>query len=522
MAFQAGVGYARRVYNNPSAFVNQTQYESWSVRYDTNWAYYTGSALDEMGRWAGYRSENRLYYGTRNIYNATRRLVDFYAGTIYPGTLTADAERYEDGTVIAIPFAEKTPKTIVRAIASVWKWSNWHIGKDIMVTFAATTGECLVEAVDDLDARKIEFRPWYPATVTQLKLDFRGNVKGYTIEYDFEEETDGGKGNIITKTYRYKKVVTETTFQTFRDNKPYAYDGVASSWENPYGFVPAVWVKHIDIGTPHGEPCMRYINKWDELNSLASHWMDQAHRVLQAPLLITGDNVGTFKPETPNALAVDARQPDKSRNELPLLRGPVGADIIAANPPSGDVMAVIEHVLAEIEKDHPELTMHREMRKMSQVTGPAVTRLFGDVDIMVNKARASYDTQQVKITQMAIAMGGYRANNGDWGDPSELSEDRRVFLPFDLNSYEDGKLDFEIAARPLVPLGHWETIQVKRSELALAREEIMLEQLRLNPTPDGTGAGGQPSGDQANQVSTRLRMRSPTEGVLQTTTPPSS
>jgi len=515
MAFTAGFGMARRVYNNPSAFVHQQQYQAWRARYDMNWSYYVGSALDDMALWSAYRSSNRLYYGTRNIYNPTKRLVDFYAGTIYPGMLTADAERFEDGTVIAIPFAEDTPDNLVAAIASIWKWSNWHIGKDIMVTLAAATGECLVEVVDDLVARKIEFRSWYPGTVSDVKLDFRGNVKGYTIEYDFEELVETmADGTKRTETHRYKKIVDDKSFRTYRDNQPYGYDDNDSSWDNPYGFVPAVWVKHTDIGTPHGEPAMRYMSKWDELNSLASHWLDQAHRVLQSPLLITGDNVSTLKTDTPDELMPNPKAPESARTQIPILRGPIGSDIVTANPPSGDVIAVIDHLLNEIEKDHPELTMHREMRKMSQVTGPAVTRLFGDVDIMVNKARASYDTQQVKLTQMGVAIGGYRANNGDWGE--DLSEDRKVFLPFNITSYEQGLLDFEIAARPLVPLGHWETVQVKRSEVALRREEIMLDQLVMNPTPDGTGAGGQPSGSQVVQLTERLRLRSATEGVLQT------
>lgn len=511
MAFNASVSLFKRVYNNPDAFISQTLHQSWPGRYNLNWSYYIGSALDEMATWAGYRTTHRLYYGTRNIYNPTRRLVDFYAGTIYPGTLTADAKRFEDGTVIAIPFAEDTDSRVIAAIASTWKWSNWHIQKGIMIRYAAATGECLVEIVDDLSSRKIEYRPWFPSAVTALELDFRGNVKGYTIEYDFVDE--GGVQ------HRYKKVVDGVSFRTYRDNTPYGYDEADAVMENPYGFVPAVWVKHIDVGTSHGEPCMRYISKWDELNSLASHWMDHAHRVLQAPVLVTGDNIQTFKPEVPEALKNDPVRPEQARGDIPMLRGPVGSDIVTAEPPSGEVMAAVEHVLAEIEKDHPELTMHREMRKMSQVTGPAVSRLFGDVDIMVNEARNSYDTQMVKLFQMAVAIGGYRVNSGDWG---ELTEDRQVFRPFSLDSYEAGDLDFEIAARPLVPLGRWETIQSRRSEIALEREEIMLAQLKANPTADGSDAGGMPSGDQANQISARLRMRSPTEGVLSTTTPPSA
>jgi hypothetical protein len=509
MALSEGLGVFRRVYNNPDAFVSQTRYEAWVDRYTLNWSYYIGSALDNLGIWSAYRAQHRLYKFTRNVYNPTRRLVDFYAGTIYPGLLTADARRFEDGTVIAIPFAEDTPRTLTTAIASLWKWSNWHIHKTTMIRFAATAGECLVEIIDDLEARKIYFQVWYPSMVRNVRLDVRGNVKSYTIEYTYEEEVDDPDGIKTGRRYRYKKIVTDTTVRTFRDDQPYAYDENGSVYSHPYGFAPAVWVKHTEVGLPHGEPCMRYMSKWDELNALASHWLDQAHRVLEAPLLVSGDGIQQLDLDAPT-LPSEPRRPDMQRAAINILRGSLGSDIKAVQPPSGDVMLAVDHLIEEIEKDHPELTMHREMRKMSQVTGPAVTRLFGDVEIMVNEARTNYDTQMVKAHQMGVAIGGYRANNGDWGD--DLTEDRRVFLPFGLESYERRELDFEIADRPLVPLGRYETIQTQRSEVALAREELMLKQQRAMPL-GAEGNPGLPSGDQAVQISNRLRMRSSTEGV---------
>lgn len=517
MALGASFSTFRRVYNDPGEFAHRSRYQAWSDRYGLNWSYYIGSALDELARWSAYRSTNRLYRYTRNIYNPTRRLVDFYAGTVYPGVLTADARRFEDGTVIAIPFAKDTPRNLTDAIASLWKWSNWHINKGIMVRYAATTGECLVEVFDDTDSGKIEFQVWYPSTVTRVILDFRGNVKEYTIEYEYEEVDDNGFTGRMRK---FKRVVDQTSIRTFRDNVPYGYNGSESVLPNPYGFAPAVWVKHTDIGTDHGEPCMRYISKWDELNSIASHWLDQAHRVLEAPLLVSGDNISKLDTDVPGPVVDTAARPDAAKANIPILKGPLGSRIEAVQPPSGDVEKAIDHLIAEIEKDHPELTMHREMRKMSQVTGPAVTRLFGDVDIMVNEARNNYDTQSVKVHQMGVAIGGYRANNGDWGSEDEMTEDQKVFLPFDLDSYRAGDLDFEIASRPLVPLGHWETVQVARSEVALEREKIILRQTKEQAAnPLGT-TPGLPSGDQATQIALRLRGRSATEGALQTGTPP--
>lgn len=516
MATNAGFMTFRRVYNDPQSFVYRQNYENWSSRYGMLWSYYLNSAFDDMTMWSVYRSYHRLYKFTRSIYNPTRRLVDFYVGTIYPGVLTADAKRFEDGTVIAIPFAENTNSALIKAIASLWKWSNWQIGKNLMVRYGACLGECLIEVIDNIENAHIEFEVQHPARVFDLKLDFRGNVKSYSIEYDYEEEVQNMPG--VSQTHRYKKTVDKEAIKYFRDDVPHAFGGEFTSYENPYGFVPAVWAKHTDVGTAHGEPAMRNMSKFDELNSLASHMVDQAHRVLEAPILISGDNIQPFNPEVPpEGQYQSGARPDSGRSNIAMIKATLGARIDAVQPPSGESMANVDHMLDEIEKDHPELTMYHEMRKMSQVTGPAVSRLFGDVDISVNEARGNYDTQMVKLHQMGIAIGGFRYNNGDWGDTSELPDDRQVFAPFGLDSYAQGDLDFEIAQRPLVPLGQWETIQARRAEVALEREELMLEATKANPL-----GAGMPEGAQANQIGQRLRMRSATEGAMQTNNPPST
>jgi hypothetical protein len=106
-------------------------------------------------------------------------------------------------------------------------------------------------------------------------------------------------------------------------------------------------------------------------------------------------------------------------------------------------------LIEEIEEDHPELTMYQQLRSMSQVTGPAAERLVGDAASLIDEARSNYDTQSIKLFQMAVAIAGWRANTGAWGN--SMSSQQQAFAPFDLESYNQGRLDFEIAARPIVP-----------------------------------------------------------------------
>ncbi len=96
---------------------------------------------------------------------------------------------------------------------------------------------------------------------------------------------------------------------------------------------------------------------------------------------------------------------------------------------------------------------------MSQVTGPAASRLVGDVASRFAEAAASYDQANIKLFQMAVAIAGFRANSGAWGT---LNRQQQKFTPFDLESYERGDLDMSIMPRPLlVPT---------RSEIGLENE----------------------------------------------------
>jgi hypothetical protein len=150
--------------------------------------------------------------------------------------------------------------------------------------------------------------------------------------------------------------------------------------------------------------------------------------------------------------------------------------------PQGEALAYMQTMLEEIERDHPELGMYQQLRAMSQVTGPAADRLFGDVATLVNDARANYDRASVALFQMAVAISGWRAQRGDWG--RQLTRQQAKFLPFDLDSYANGDLDMEILPRPLVPQTPLERLQEERARQALARDAG-------TPGPDAQGV---PSG----------------------------
>ena len=110
---------ARRVFEDPSTSHNQLLYLNQQAAYNLLWSYYnnamfekivtTAGALNSItfaGGWSIYKQNYNLYRNIRMIYNPTRRLVDFYAGQVYPGVLS------EDGLKLAVapegrPLTEK-------------------------------------------------------------------------------------------------------------------------------------------------------------------------------------------------------------------------------------------------------------------------------------------------------------------------------------------------------------------------------------------------------------------------------
>lgn len=466
MATQAAYNAFLRAYSDPEGEVSRGKFQAHRAAYTMRWGYYQNTAFDDLKLWGDYKSRYKLYRHIRSIYNPAARLVDFYAGIVYPGQLTDDAESLPDGTPIAIPLPQDTPPALIAALAQVWQWANWQMNKDLFVTYGAALGDVFVYVHDDLEAGKVYPEIIWPGLITDLRLDTRGNVQMYQIEYDYLE-ADGRR-------YKYKRIDNKDTISTFRDDQPFSYDDVPAVTANPYGFVPAVWCKHRDLGNDHGLPAMRNIGKWDELNSLSSVLLDHDRKILNAPVLMSGS--GGFQKLTTNqtkrAATSEMANPEMDQESIAYITGPADAKMQTADMQAGDIMLRVDSLLGEIEKDHPELGMYTQLREMSSVTGPGASRLFGDVETYVNRARSSYDTQSIKLFQMCIAVAGFRLQTGAWGPA--LTRQQEVFRPFNLESYAAGDLDFSIAPRPLLTPTAQERMQTRQQELSIELQEATL------------------------------------------------
>lgn len=434
------------------------------------WACYLNSQFEDITAWNAYREKFTLYRNIRSIYNPTRRIVNFYVAQVYPGVLSEDASTLPDGVQLAVPFADDTDEDLRMAIAQFWQWSNWQANNKLMVRFGGATGSVLVEMVDNVERGKVSTAVRWPGLLADtmkdespsLVLDDVGNVKAYALEYDATDENG--------VTFKYRKEVDQELFRYYRD------DRVDEEVENVYGFVPAVWCKHLDEGDDFGAPAISgSIAKIDELNGIVSHTHDQIDLLIDSPgIIATSGNVGEIGAATSRTVADEYNATNDLRSKPTrrlLLKGPADTkwNPLTGNLQPEQVIPHIDKLLLEIEHDFPELSMYTELRKMSQVTGPGAARMMGDVYSRVLEVSANYDQQSIKLFQMAAAIGGFRFAEGKegWRDKTDQ---RRKFAPFNLDSYARGELDISILPRPLIPLTEADEIDLTGKRLDNAKK----------------------------------------------------
>jgi hypothetical protein len=108
--------------------------------------------------------------------------------------------------------------------------------------------------------------------------------------------------------------------------------------------------------------------------------------------------------------------------------------------------------------------MYEELRTMTQITGPAASRLLGDVEKRLRTTAAGYDRNLVRLLQMGVAIAGWRVQTGAW--PKDSRRDK--FLPFNLKSYDEDKLEIAILPRELV-----ETTADERYKLLIMKKTAL-------------------------------------------------
>ncbi|MCA9861213.1 MAG: hypothetical protein KC438_15910, partial [Thermomicrobiales bacterium] len=248
-----------------------------------------------------------------------------------------------------------------------------------------------------------------------------------------------------------RKEVTPDAYRFWKNDSPWSDNGEgghgAAEQENPYGFVPAIWDRH--KRSPRTYRGLSAISNTRqaliELNSVLSHGMDYQRKAFGAPVLIKGGMKGAAK-----QVVGPTREEDPAK-----LAETINFKEVAADGGVEQLQFRIDHTLESLEwtkkgilEANPEADFYHQLRQMTTLTGVAAERALGDAVGRITLARSRYDTQSIKLFQMAIAMCGHAVANGSWGT---LDERDKVYRSFNLDSYKSGQLDLAILPRSVVP-----------------------------------------------------------------------
>lgn len=399
------------------------------TRYALLWSLYENTAYRSIHSWAtAYKSTFGLYKYARNLYNPAYRLGEFWKTHLWGGALDLEAGRGG-----ALPVVARY-EPLRKAIAQIWRWSNWQIKKDVATLWGSVLGDVAIKVIDDTERAKTYLELVHPATLAGVQMDPFGNVKAYTIQETRQHPLNPAQEVTYTETAE-RGAGEEVIFRTYLNSQPYPWNGQAAQWVEPYGFIPLVVIQHNNVGLDWGwselHPALAKIREVDDLASLLT---DQIRITVKAPWLFTGAD------KAKNPIQVAGRDstddiPEPGREEMLILyaKDPATkAQALIADLDIAGVLAHIEALLRELERDYPEMRFDN-LRLTGTVSGRTLQVARQPVETKVLQRRAVYDDALARAQNMAVAIAGYR----------------RQVEGFGLASYAAGQLDHHIGDRPV-------------------------------------------------------------------------
>ncbi len=446
-------------------------------------------------RYERVRLSQRLPKRYRTVYNPTARCVDFYPAHVYPGDWNLDGRASPDGRPNRVRFAGdafddragikagELPAAVMQAL----DWGNGAAMLYVYVRTVAKLGSVLVECVDRLpdtdrgQAGKVYPEVVDPRDVVDLDLSPSGHVRRYAVAYRAINPR-------TQQAATYRKVVDRQTVRTYWD------DVLATEEAHDYGFCPAVWVKHFDAGGYYGRPAVAAaVRKIVEYNRIVAPTSDWVSKFLYQPMVFWTD--ANFKANPDIVFEV----PDDDGSKVPYMKMPPGGSVspLIGVMPIGEIGGYLDRLNAQVESDLPEIVVSQQLRSMSNVTGPGAVRMMTDAAARLNEAQGNSDAGLVKVSQMLVAIAGHRLNDGAWGPMSRLTRQQKKFVPFGLDSYARGDVDFGLVRRPLV----------EATDLELVSLASMKESLQTRTGLKEVGYSDERNGDAPSEIDEMLAER---------------
>lgn len=463
MAFRA----AYNAFTDPESEIRNLSGDDRNALYSQAWRYYRSNQFSRRNGedWKVYLSDRQLYKHTRLIFNPVPQIVDFYVDNIWQPVKNEDFES------LVTPVSDKTDERLIEAIAQLDQWSGFQSEAQKMKRYGAATGNVLIEGIDDPAREKITHKTIWAGYVKEIELNDSGDVLSYKIEYDVLDKA-------TNKTFKYRKEVTKEKFSYFRDDAPFVPDGRTGAVEpNPYGFCFAVWIRHTDDGGVYGLPACHNLDKVDETNSLASHLHDNIHKEIESGKLLGVDDPSTIKViagATQNADGTINETDPRNDHLILAAKGSVSMADLSGLLKLAEAEPYLKNLIVSFGADYPEIEYRQILKDNATLSGIALERLLIPAQNRLNGVQPYWNQQLIKLRQMQLAVGGFRLRSGGW---RARTNQQALFGDFDLRSYEQGKLAFNLKPSVLVQIteDEREDLLMKKATRAASLKEFVDE-----------------------------------------------
>ncbi len=441
-----------------------------ATRYDVLWAYYQGNVYRDLHKWSTkLKADYGLYIHIRDIYNPANRICNFHQTHIWGGHLDVGAG---DASEIpsALPIEDAKNDSVRDAIAQLWVDSRWQVTKDIVTLYGSVFGDVFVRVSDIPDRELVFLERIHPAWITELRKNILDEIEYYEMSYTRRDPENPDKSVVYTEIAELTDA--GVTYQTFKTNRPYAWNGQQEEWTVPYPFIPMVHIKHNDVGLDWGwSELFPKLSTFRELDDQASKLGDQVRKMVDSPWLFTGVKPG----KTGGVLTIEGlgtENPTKKeveRDETPILYAHETGARAFPLVSELDIEAALGHVreiAAEVERSYPELrTSSGRGQGQEAASGRALLIARGEAEDKVEQRRVNYDEKLVKIHRMAMSIAGEANYDGfsdfsleEWdgeGTDHRIKALRPVFRPHPTETLDQDRqlwTNAHLASKVGVPL----------------------------------------------------------------------
>lgn len=386
--------------------------------------------------------------GMHPLRNPAYRVVEFYTGKLWPGTLPDALPIVADNTAIVEP------------IQQVWTWSNWGARKQVAARWFALYGDLFIKVAQTEKKDRVYLQLLEPIYVTDFDADERGYLTYARIDVPVMKR-ENNKAKTVTHTEVWTKDDLRVWEHSLGENTDLERLGeparISPLSEFGIDFVPIVHAPFRDIGEARGMASFTHaLDKIDEANRMATRLHQMLFRYNKPLWAVSANMVDPSGRPLPGPRVAGAEGTEESDtfemgdDRMVRLPGNSSMEALVPTLDYASALTILQDHMGELERDLPELAYYR-LREKGDLSGRAVRLLLGDAVDRALEARGNAEAALARADMMALTIGV------------------QAGLFKGIGTYEGGGFEHTFEERDIVPLSEYEKGQNDLVEVQIAQ-----------------------------------------------------